>query len=569
MKKLSLKAVFSLVLVGIMAMMLLVFVVYHSVVTSFAKRNSSENLTFIAQQLSDRLEEYFMSLDSLSVSLATEASIVDFLSSGLEERYDYEQEVNSILNRGLSDYDWSVSILLFDSDGSFYRYPFTSVSPTDGRQLYQERISGTDGSRKTSVTLGGMEYYILAQPVYEISRFSTRRVGTVVILSDLGQVTGMLSEYDSISGLDVALWDSETLVLSYQTTIFNTSPGLLTSKTFVANNFDLIVSLDKGQVFPYESVFVAGILLVILCMVIFFLIMHQVTNRLLIKPITFLTTYMRKLGTNTLTERIPATTGSQSINLLIRDINRLLDRVEDYSSRAFHTQQRLYEMEVERQASKLSALRKQINTHFTYNTLNSIKVMVKNAGLAAVARVTAGLASLIRYAYSKEEYIHIFDEMLILGEYANIMNVRFHDKFQVHYEVDDTLEPYQILKQLLQPLVENAFIHGLENKKENCVLTITGMLRDEAVYISVRDNGVGIAPEQLQYIRIRLDSRVEDDSHEGIALLNINKRIKLYHGDAYGLSIQSEQGAGTQVTLTLPPVNGQKTLEYIPDHILG
>lgn len=242
---------------------------------------------------------------------------------------------------------------------------------------------------------------------------------------------------------------------------------------------------------------------------------------------------------------------------MITSVNDLLSRVEEYSHRAFETQQRLYEAELSKQKMDLYLLRKQINAHFAYNSLNTIHALAAEHDENDIQLIATGLAELMRYSYSPEEYINIFDEMQLVDQYVAIMNIRFQDKFAVEYNVDDRLCQYVILRQMIQPLVENALVHGLENKPGNCKLIINGEIfqpdgQPSYLKISIMDNGVGMPPTVLEKCRKKLNEKSTDFSPDGIAIVNIHRRIQLYFGAQYGLQIQSFPGCGTTVSFTFP-----------------
>jgi two-component system sensor histidine kinase YesM len=201
-------------------------------------------------------------------------------------------------------------------------------------------------------------------------------------------------------------------------------------------------------------------------------------------------------------------------------------------------------------------LRNQINRHFLYNSLISIKTLADYGELEKVKEIAGGIAQLIRYSTSQQQEVSIFDEMEIVLRYVKIQQIRFGDNFTVETDVDDRLCQYGMLKLLVQPLVENAFIHGLEPEREGGLLHIRGYILDGCALIEVEDNGTGIPPERLERLQKNLREAVTCEimhGVEGIALINIQKRIQMTYGTQYGLTLCRENGV-TLARLRLPLV---------------
>ena len=208
--------------------------------------------------------------------------------------------------------------------------------------------------------------------------------------------------------------------------------------------------------------------------------------------------------------------------------------------------------------AELSALQSQINPHFLYNTLESIRgrALVEDCG--DVAEMAEALAGLFRYSISRKgELVTLGEEFYNLDNYFLIQQYRFPNKFQVCYEVEDEALLSVLLPRMsIQPLVENAIYHGLETKVGKGDISIKATEYESRIEISIRDNGTGIADEKLRQLNLWLaqgrnpkEMRAEQ---VGIALLNVNKRVALRFGGEYGLRIYSTVGYGTDVRLTIP-----------------
>jgi two-component system sensor histidine kinase YesM len=230
-----------------------------------------------------------------------------------------------------------------------------------------------------------------------------------------------------------------------------------------------------------------------------------------------------------------------SFNIMIGKIKELLDS-------------KIKEQE-ELKKAELRALQAQINPHFLYNTLDTIIWMAESKQTDQVVEIVSALSNFFRISLSKGmDWITIGEEVERIRNYLTIQKMRYRDILDFKINVDDDVAENTILKLILQPLVENALYHGIKNKRQGGTISVRARRRNEnEILLEVEDDGIGFTPEKLTQLRAEL----EDDSGDiklesGFGIGNVNKRIRLYYGRPYGLSIQSEYTTGTCVTLVIP-----------------
>ena len=169
-----------------------------------------------------------------------------------------------------------------------------------------------------------------------------------------------------------------------------------------------------------------------------------------------------------------------------------------------------------------------------------------------------GIAAILQYRYAGDVLVNVFDDFQILKTYVDIMNLKFDGKFAVEYDISDDLEACLIPGMVLQPIVENALTHGLGNKEHDARLNIKGSIRKNEILFEISDNGQGMPPEKLQTLQDALAVREPGDFPEpglrGVALVNVQRRIRIRFGDEYGINIDSIPGEGTSVTVSLPRI---------------
>ena len=224
-------------------------------------------------------------------------------------------------------------------------------------------------------------------------------------------------------------------------------------------------------------------------------------------------------------------------------------------------EQRLHGEEITRLQQKQAeylALQNQINPHFLYNALEAIRADALLADCEEIAETTEALATFFRYTISNvQEYVTFSDELDNAENYFVIQRCRFGDKISMELEMEnENLLEARMPKLILQPLVENAVLHGLEGKIEHGTVRIIVENSDRTLFLRVRDDGMGIPEEQLE----KLNEQFAGDTgtphagqqRGGIALRNVNSRIRLMFGGDYGLHIFSAVGIGTECCVTLP-----------------
>ena len=200
--------------------------------------------------------------------------------------------------------------------------------------------------------------------------------------------------------------------------------------------------------------------------------------------------------------------------------------------------------------AELKQLQSQINPHFLYNTLDSIKYLAKMHGEEEIFIMTKSLNTLLKNGLNiSKEFASISESLKNLSSYIAIQQIRFPDKFDVNIDVDETLMTCIIPSLILQPVVENAMLHGLEPMQSHGQLSISACQNSEDLFITISDNGVGMDGDALLVLTESLNKST-DVSH--IGLKNVHQRIRLYYGAEYGMTIESAKNAGTSVTLKLP-----------------
>lgn len=204
-----------------------------------------------------------------------------------------------------------------------------------------------------------------------------------------------------------------------------------------------------------------------------------------------------------------------------------------------------YVVKLREKETEIMALNIQLNPHFLYNTLNIINWMAVHGEQQQVSKMLVSLSRMLHYTTDNRHDTTTFqDDLNWLHDYIVIMQNRFDRRFTVDFDIAPELMGASVPKLFIQPIVENAIMHGFHDMEAGGLITVYGRRHDANIRVCIEDNGCEIALEQLQTLLL--------ESSTNIGLQNVDKRIKLLYGSCYGIEIESEYGIGTRVTLTIP-----------------
>jgi len=278
----------------------------------------------------------------------------------------------------------------------------------------------------------------------------------------------------------------------------------------------------------------------------------------ILKPLSRIITTMRRVEAGDYKVRLDVSRTSGEMSRLSNVFNLMLDSVNELIFRVLQT-------EIREKDAQLQALQAQINPHMLFNTLNIIKAMGRKHGAEDISQTTEALAEMFRYSIgNKDQIVTLEDEIHHVENYIALQQARFPERVRFLNLIPSHIYHIEMLRLSLQPLVENAIIHGIENLEQGGEITLSMQLLPhpddpsrQDIELCVADTGVGLSPERLQRINQILfeESFATDhlpDSRSGLGLLNIQKRIQLSYGIEYGISLDSSVGNWTRVYLKIP-----------------
>lgn len=476
------------------------------------------------------------------------------------------------LNRSFSSYFSNTYVTLFDRHGNWYSTRYLEDS------LYQEYIH-SDWYEKMISTPYQVRWmfnpqqflYTDREPVISLVKSITELQSN----QNIGMIVFSVTEKDIrkyLTGLEgeVYLVDKQGNIVSspnremigtsiaeesYMSSLWTKRKGQAVveneDRKFIVN-FDT-VDLNGWkivQMVPYDAVFKeiydlrkAKALIVLLIFVIFAMITLSISYGMS-RPLKLLKKRMQVLEEKDF-HSVLSVTGPQEISSLIETYNKMVTEIRQLLNRVKDEYQQKEDM-------RFRALQAQINPHFLLNTLNNIKWMAYIRNDKEVGDMLSSLGGVLEQSIGRGgTLIPLRQEIEYIDNYIELMKMKFNDKLSVEYDIADELLDQEVIKIMLQPVVENSLIHGIEPMYGAGRIVIRARRQEECFLLTVADNGVGISHEKLQELKARLSSGSEE-LPERIGIKNVHDRIRLQYGDPYGIHIHSRIHEGTTVSFLLP-----------------
>ena len=549
----------TLVLLGGMLCLLAVLVLYVWQVASTARSDSRAYALSLSESITQSLEEKTASITKTASSLAQNAYVEAYYASDdINERAKNIRVFNSLALNAIADRPDILAVGLLDLDGSSITvgtqldavllstlkrtYPFLlepdAFSPFFTRAIRME---------------GKIPYYAYILPVYDTrNKTPLTRVATCVVLCDLRRVQSLLDQTLTAPFCDIRLYDSEDILICSRTEGAAAPHGAeILIHALPSTGWSLRYHLDFSS-FSFQGMSLGVVVRMALICAAMLLIVFAIVRRSVARPVDAI---LARLRSGKDLSHLGLHFGGE-LDIIVETIERTFARLERTTQERIRSQTEVYAMQLHLRESELSALQSQINPHFLYNTLECMRSIGLYYESPEIVSISTAMADIFRYSIKGSPMVALEEELRIIRQYMNIIDVRFDGRF--HAETDCTPETLSCIipKMILQPLVENAIYHGLEPQKGDGTVTIRARLHNEELVVVVQDDGIGMAPEEVDRLRAALASpnAAIDRSFakRSIGLANIAQRIRLFSRDRCAIEIRSRRGEGTSVCIRLP-----------------
>ena len=370
----------------------------------------------------------------------------------------------------------------------------------------------------------------------EVSFYITDEENRILLASDTAIIGQNIQKTGAFSGRDVKELEAQGYL---------TGKGMVYCSTKIKRPaWNLIHVIPMDELMEEQRLFAKLFLFCIFLAMLIFAFLSWWNARAISGPILGLSRVMKNVVKEAYTPvEVPGT--SEEIQILYRGYNTLVEQTQQLL-------QTIYEEEREKNEYQFRLIQEQIKPHFLYNTLEMIKSMIDLGIYEEAGEAITTLARFYRYSLSKgSDIITIGTEIEMVKQYLYIEKLRHMEYFD--YEIDcekDTMQ-YVIPKLILQPILENAIVHGTASDGRMCFVSLSVQNAEGAIVITVKDDGNGIASEQLHQLNQDLEE-AGGKERDSFGLLSINRRVRLLYGTEYGIRLESELGKGTCVVLRIP-----------------
>ena len=310
-------------------------------------------------------------------------------------------------------------------------------------------------------------------------------------------------------------------------------------------DWDIVMAIPESQILKKINSVRDFIIVLILISIGVLIFLYFFVSSAVVMPVKKLTGLMKKVENGDFSVSMSIESDdeigelSKGFNNMISKINLLLKKT--------------IEFEVRNKESEFKALQSQINPHFLYNTLESIRMKCIVKKEVEIAEVINTLGNLFRLSIDRGEIlVSVKDELEHVLSYMTIQNFRYDNKYKLIIDMDDDLADYKVFKLMLQPLVENSIYHGLEMKPDDGYIIIKIYLLENELNILIEDNGLGMNEKTYNALVNALSENSKPMDKRSVGLSNVNERIKLFFGNEYGINIWSRENEGTKIEIKMP-----------------
>lgn len=332
--------------------------------------------------------------------------------------------------------------------------------------------------------------------------------------------------------------------------LVNGSKNLITYTVINDNRWALVSTVPYMNFNRESQMIMQSIIVVSLVCILTVVILSFMISKYMWAPLKSLVQHIKEIENGQLDIRV-TTERNDEIGYLTRNFNNMVIRIEKLINEVRKEQKEKREMEIQ-------MLQAQINPHFLFNTLNSLKWVAKISQVTSISDGIGALAEILRNTIlDKNETVAIQEEVKNIENYVCIQRLRYGNRFKIEYDISEDVYELRILKFMLQPIVENAMIHGGEGIDDILNINLKIFRQDETVIIHIKDNGCGLDEAQVKgYLNEATRKRERISS---IGIYNVNERVKLNYGKPYGLNIESVKGTGTRVIIKMPAIENSNS----------
>lgn len=481
--------------------------------------------------------------------------------------------------RAVSSADEDISDIIFCSkNGGMYSYTkedYPSVKPSysfmtskNVRELIEMKadIRITSANTNEYAIKERGEVLTYSGIIYDTAKFPQKEmVGIYMINIPIERVHfGIQTDSLDIKGYILVLNKEQRIVFSTdksrQSGVYEKLDNdkiYVNTRAVGTSGLTVVYTLDKKALFREIGLVKQKIIWFVIIFIFASLMISWMVSMLFKKRVGALILSMHKIQKGDFEYRLDVRSHDE-IGVLSEEFNKMSQQLKTYIDQVYYS-------EIERKNAELDALQTQINPHFLYNTLESIKAAALEEHAQNAAEMVRLLGNLFRWSCNtKDKIVILEDEIEYVKTYFKLQSYRFKEPFEIDIKVPDELLDYGIPQLILQPVVENIIKHGFTGQKQKGLIGIHAKQKDCGnIEITIFDNGNGMGEERLNQINEMLDVDQEGLKGGSIGIKNVSRRLQLIFGSSYRLEIQSILGMGTSVKVKIPALTKEEMEQIV------
>lgn len=568
-QKKSITRQFLMYLIGIIVLSNLLVSSLHYIITFQNMRQQSIDMgRNLMESNLTMMEQYFGDVDRIADSIIYNNEIIKFMKSSRDKASELEflHGVESLYYNSRPDLQLSFyKAGQYSNMYSIIQEKRAIVIKDYRESEWYRKMQEEDAAKVVIPNLmdenGRQSVHSIIYRIEDV--YTDSPVGYLRIDMDLSSLKErFVHDYKKIAGLTIS--DGKGQVLFYdkmklaipesvfeaqEAGIYETRDYIMSYGISENTGWRLGIAMSKGEIFKNQNMTVM-ILVVTLAVIIGLTIL--ISNKCFtIITVNFkrLVEGMEQVKKGNLMTQVEIDTPDE-ISFLITEFNGMMRKVDELVKMVESKQVLLKEAEIK-------ALQQQINPHFMHNIMETIMGLASEGMDEEVIKVSKCMSSMLRYNTRFENITTLKEELTQIQNYVSVLKIRFEDRFEVFYDIDEECLECRMVKFTLQPLVENAISHGFCNTFSGGILRIRIKKEAEKIAIMIFDNGTGIAAEKLEELTRRLEATSERplefiNQYKSLGLLNVHLRLRLYYGDSYSIEIFSKDGKGTCIAIKIP-----------------
>ena len=522
---------------------------------------SAQILSALEPSVYNMKESYEGLMDQITLSSTIQDYLTYFNSLQPSDLLTFYNDTTALLTSQSSRLPYTKDIFIYTNEGiCAYNTGYFSLSDSIIKEV-QSTLSTYTRSIFIPYKNSASHMLLMARKITSLKTNAT--LGYAIIAINEKALSDLYMQTTTENASQIIISNSSGAILSSSSPQYSFGQ-LLTEDTLAAVQKDYLLITQSHKplgwnlfaLIPYQYLYseLSSLGIKMGIIVLIFLILSLILSFLIYESITVpLTTLIHHLEVtedpNTIAPPLP-------IEHICQDeLSYLICAFNHYSERIHTLIEEVKNIEKQKHSLKLKMLQAQINPHFLFNTLNSLRFVAMMSHIPHLTDGLSALGSLLSHTIlHQNEFISLKEEIKNIQDYCLIQHIRYGNLFEIHYQIDPKLENLQVLKLLLQPIVENSILHGIDSSTVCEDITLSGFLKQDCLVIEIKDTGKGFSQD--------IPPTKKHSTLSGIGIHNVDERLKLYFGEIYGIKIQSELHKGTCVTLTMPIIREGEENQY-------